>query len=159
MVSVKRILQNRRLMVIFRLIVGGVFVFSGFAKLMSPPEEFAEAIRSYQIAPQLFLYPLALTLPWVELLTGAFLCVGLFSRIAATVAAAQLALFMGVIFVAMIKGVDLKDCGCFGAIGLKETPPQTLIRDAILLAMSVVFISSGSSAFSLDSRLEDRKEA
>lgn len=146
-------------MVIFRLIVGGVFVFSGFTKLMSPPEEFAEAIRSYQVAPQLFLYPLALMLPWVELLTGAFLCLGLFSRIAATAAAAQLAIFMVVISAAMINGVDLKDCGCFGAIGLKESPLQTLIRDAILLGMSITFIRSGCRAFSLDSHLDGRKEA
>jgi uncharacterized membrane protein YphA (DoxX/SURF4 family) len=145
-------------MVLFRIVTGGVFVFSGFIKLISPSEEFAEVIRSYQLAPESLLYPLALVIPWIEVLSGAFLVLGLFSRTAAALVAFQLAGFMTVLSIVIATGIDLEDCGCFAALGFKETPLQALIRDAVLLAMVLVFIFSRNRSFSLDSLSEGKGE-
>jgi uncharacterized membrane protein YphA (DoxX/SURF4 family) len=146
-------------MVIFRIVVGGIFVFSGFTKLMFPPEEFAELIRGYQIAPQSLIHPLAILLPWVELLSGAFFLMGLFTRVAAFLVAVQLAVFMAILSSVLARGINLEDCGCFAAIGFKETPLQALIRDAVLLALVVLFIRSKKTAFSLDSSFQETSQA
>lgn len=159
MVSLRRILRYAPLMVIFRLVAGGIFVVSGFTKLMFPPEEFAEVISSYQLAPQSFLNPLALIIPWIELLSGAFLLMGLFTMIAAGLVAVQLAGFTAVLVITMSSGIDLEDCGCFAALGFKETPLQALIRDAVLLAMILMFLFSRNRSYSLDSLSEGKSEA
>ncbi len=154
----KGILRSPPLMVLFRIVTGGVFVLSGFLNLIFPSEEFAEVIRSYQLAPESLLSPLALVIPWIEVLSGAFLVTGLFSRAAAALVAFQLAGFMTVLSIVVAAGIDLEDCGCFAALGFKETPLQALIRDAVLLAMVLVFIFSRNRSFSLDSLLEGKGE-
>jgi len=159
MSSTKKALHGRRLTITFRLIVAAVFVFSGFTKLMLPPEEFAEIIRSYHVVPQAYLYPLALVIPWVELLSGVFLLIGLFIRIASALISVQLAFFMVILSVVLVRGINLEDCGCFAVIGFKETPLQALIRDAVLLTMTLIFLSSGNRALSLDSGMEDEVDS
>lgn len=148
-----KIFCNVKLAVVFRLLVGGVFVFSGFTKLMFPPEEFAELIRGYQLVPQALIDPLSLVIPWIELISGAFFLLGLFTRVAAVVVAVELVGFMVILSYVLAKGINLEDCGCFSAIGIKETPLQALIRDAVLFLMTIISTLCGGAAYSLDALL------
>ncbi|MEE8304502.1 MAG: MauE/DoxX family redox-associated membrane protein, partial [Candidatus Tectomicrobia bacterium] len=47
----------------------------------------------------------------------------------------QLVGFSLLMIVVLAAGIPIEDCGCFGTIGLPETPLQVLIRDLIMLAL------------------------
>jgi putative oxidoreductase len=63
---------------------------------------------------------LAVTLPWIELLTGALLVMGLWRREAAAVAAAMLVSFVVAVSWALANGIDIANCGCFTVGGSAE---------------------------------------
>lgn len=62
-----------------RLILGGVFVFASFDKILHPAS-FAEAVYRYQILPDGLINLTAIVLPWLELIVGGFLILGFWIR-------------------------------------------------------------------------------
>ena len=60
---------------ISRLILGAVFIYASLDKIMNP-DDFAKAIGNYHVLPFGLENLLALVLPWVELLTGLCLIIG-----------------------------------------------------------------------------------
>ena len=135
-----------------RLLLGAVFVLAAGGKLAAPAE-FATVVERYQLLPLPAVLPVAMALPWLELLLGLYLLVGLFTRISATVAVALLAVFAAALTAALLRGLPLEGCGCFGSVVLQEMPvigwllggadagPRDLIRNGVLalLAVSVIF--------------------
>ena len=65
-----------------QIALGAVFVAAALPKLIDPPG-FAEAIWNYQLAPAWLIHPAALALPWLEVLCGLALCLGVWVRAAA----------------------------------------------------------------------------
>lgn len=137
---------------IARLLLGAVFVLAAGGKLAAPAE-FATVVERYQLLPQPAVLPVATGLPWLELLLGLYLLVGLFTRISAAVALTLLAVFTAALTSALLRGLPLEGCGCFGSVVLQQMPvigwllggadagPQDLIRDGVLalLALLVLF--------------------
>jgi hypothetical protein len=79
--------------------------------------------------------PLAICLPWIEVLAGASLLVGIMISGGALVASGMLAVFAVAIVVSLIRGLDIA-CGCFSTSAAAE--PITwlyVVRDLILLGM------------------------
>jgi putative oxidoreductase len=109
--------RNRTVLLVFRIVLGGLFVYAGVVKVLEPLD-FAQGIRNYQIVGQSLSFPAALILPWLEILAGAFLVLGLWKRGAALVISTLLVFFIVLTVVTMIRGLDV-DCGCFGAIDRK----------------------------------------
>ena len=70
------LVDNKITPFIFRLILGGTFVYASIAKVLYPAG-FAEAVTNYQLAPIIFSNFIAITLPWVELIAGLLLLNGL----------------------------------------------------------------------------------
>ena len=66
----------RVLMVLSRLFLGGIFVYASCDKILHPVI-FAETVYNYQVLPDLLVNITALVLPWVELLVGLALILGL----------------------------------------------------------------------------------
>jgi uncharacterized membrane protein YphA (DoxX/SURF4 family) len=95
--------------------VAGVFVYAAFTKIPSPAK-FALNIQSFKIMPDWALNPMALVLPWFELLAAVLLLFGWWMVEA-------ILIFWGLSFVYVIasasswlRGIDDEvDCGCFGA--------------------------------------------
>jgi uncharacterized membrane protein YphA (DoxX/SURF4 family) len=151
------------LVLVCRLAVGIVFVLAGAAKLAAPGS-FAAALAAYDVLPPAALRPLTLTLPLVELLVGVWLALGLFTRAAAWAAVALLATFMAAIGQALLRGISLEDCGCFG--GLTQAVPaltsvlggsslgwRDVARDAIYAALALAVAIGRAAPLSLDRRL------
>ena len=67
-----------------RLVVGMVFVYASLDKI-AHPDQFARAVYYYRLLPLPLLHPFALILPWVELVCGLALLLGVFRRGAALV--------------------------------------------------------------------------
>src|SRR5688572_23046663 len=89
----------------------------------------------YQVIPFWAAHLLAACLPWLEVGSGTALLIGFLTTPATLLIGAQLVSFIGLMLVVLGMGIDIEDCGCFGNLGLQETPLQVLIRDLIMLAM------------------------
>ncbi|MGB7296157.1 MAG: MauE/DoxX family redox-associated membrane protein [Candidatus Aminicenantales bacterium] len=131
-------IRNKALLVVFRLIAGGVFIWAGILKIVDPLG-FAQSIMNYRVFPHELAFITALVLPWVEVIAGGLLIVGLFKRSSALLISLMLIGFIGLVALALARGIDTS-CGCFG--NLSRPADLTLIlADAGLLyfALCVFF--------------------
>jgi putative oxidoreductase len=109
--------RNRTVLLVFRLVLGGLFVYAGVVKVLDPLD-FAQNIRNYQLVGQSLSFLAAVTLPCLEILAGAFLIAGIWKRGASLVISGLLVFFIALTAVTMARGLDV-DCGCFGAVSRK----------------------------------------
>ena len=124
-----------------RIILGVVFIYACYDKILHP-EAFAEVIYRYQILPQGWIGALALVLPWLELLVGVFLVVGIW--LPGTVLWANLLLvtFWGTLLYNTLRGLNV-DCGCFGTTVDQATIYTMiwyLVRDGLFLIPAVYLL-------------------
>ena len=120
---------------VLRVALGAVFAYAAWLKLRVPWQLFAGAIGDYKVLPDWAVAPLARTLPWVELLLGALLIVGVWKRTAATAISFLLTGFFILLVRAFALHMDIS-CGCFGPTG-DPISWRTLLRDGSLLALSL----------------------
>jgi len=124
---------------LLRWSLGGIFIYSGIAKLIAPIT-FAVLIDAYGLVPEVLLMPVAVIVPLLEVLAGVGLLVDLRGSLA--VIAGLLLLFVAILGFGIHMGLDV-DCGCFGP----EDPEAkayhglgaALYRDIAMLA-AVAFI-------------------
>ena len=133
-----------------RWVVGGLFVFSGMSKAVLPHGEVMALVEQYQVVPHFLISPIAAGLPWVELASGTALCIGFLTTPAAWVVVLQLIGFSCLMVVVLIAGIPIEDCGCFGNLGLQETPLQVLIRDLVLLGILATVLARRHDAWGID---------
>ena len=136
--------------VLLRVLIGGVFVFAGFSKLSLPHAEVVAHVQQYQVLPGWLVSITATCLPWIEVGSGTALLVGFYTTPAALLIAIQLCNFSVLMVIVLAAGIPIEDCGCFGNLGLPETPLQVLIRDLIMLALLVPVIYRQRDALGLD---------
>ena len=105
---------DRYLIVITRIILGAVFLWASFGKIMEP-SDFARSISNYHIVPFGIENIIALILPWLELLIGMGLILGIMVDGSVQISAILLIMFILMIGQAMLRGFNI-ECGC----GLKE---------------------------------------
>jgi uncharacterized membrane protein YphA (DoxX/SURF4 family) len=148
--------RHSRAVLVSRICLGGFFAVAGAAKLGQPAALFANQIKAYGIVPEGWELPMAYSLPWLELFSGAFLLVGFFSTWAAVLIEAQLVVFSAAISAAILLGRAPEDCGCLP--GVSETPAQALIRDAIMIAWLAVSIRGMPGSLSVDGWLDSDTE-
>ena len=143
-------IKNRYILFAFRLVVGGVFIWSGMLKILHPLG-FAQNVAAYELFPKWMVILVAVSLPWVEATVGLLLVVGLFRRAAALVACGMLTAFILLVSVTMVRGLSLT-CGCFGSLSGKVG--WTLLgQDIVLLLFSLIVLFSRSTELSLDGKL------
>ncbi len=128
---------------ILRILVGGLFVFSGLIKVNDPVgtaiklEEYFD-VFSNDIAPFFYLFkpyalPLAVFLVVFEVVLGIMLLVGV--RLKETVwALASMILFFTFLTFYSAYFNKVTDCGCFGD-AIKLTPWESFYKDIILLVL------------------------
>ena len=124
----------RWLLLVLRIVLGGVFVYAAYTKLREPWALFAIAIDSYRLLPEWAVLVVARALPWFELVLGMLLIVGYWLRYIAAAATALLLAFFALMVRSYLAGMQI-DCGCFGAGD--ALGPRTLLRDGSLLAASL----------------------
>lgn len=137
-------LATYRVLTFLRLLVGGVFIYAGFAKAASP-QPFAESIAAFDLAPVAWSNVLALSLPPLESLIGGLLLSGWRTRTAAFCALVLTIIFLIAIVSAIIRGLPV-DCGCFGFSASRLSPAIRLWidlgRDVLLLAATLAIYAN-----------------
>ena len=136
--------------VLIRILIGGVFIFSGFSKLLLPYAEVVALVQQYQVLPGWLVSLTAMGLPWLEVASGTALLIGFYTTPAALLIALQLLSFSTLMGIVLAAGIPIEDCGCFGNLGLPETPLQVLIRDLLMLALLVPVFLRQRDALGLD---------
>lgn len=132
-----------------RLALGGLLMFAGIAKAHDGPALTATALAGYRILPAPFVAPLAIALPYVEILLGAYLAAGLFARLCALVASAQFVIFAGAVASLVIRRIPA-DCGCFGS-SIPTPPSWSHVLADVALALLAACVARGApGAFALD---------
>jgi uncharacterized membrane protein YphA (DoxX/SURF4 family) len=138
------------LAVLCRVLVGGTFLVAATLKLMVPVENFEAAVHAFELVPEFLERPIALALPWIELFAGAFCLFGLYTRWSAVVLAVMLIGFIGALVWVRLKGLNIEACGCFGQWDFVHTPTGLLIRDIVLLALTLPLLRRQRFRFSLE---------
>ena len=136
----------------FRIIIGGILLFSGLSKVLSPYQNFLYVVQAYQLLPSWGELLTAQIFPWIELIIGAFVFLGLWTSWGLRGALVLFGIFVVVVGQALIRGLSLENCGCFG--GWVHLKPQTvIIMDSISLLLTSLLLHgiSLSRKFSLDS--------
>ena len=131
--TLRALLTSPWLALVFRLYVGGVFIYASMNKI-SYTAEFADTIASYQILPYWGVNLTAAALPWLELLSGAMLIIGVRAKAAALTIGAMLLVFCIAIAVNLLRGTPI-GCGCFTSLE-EDMSIMTLVRDLIWLCMT-----------------------
>lgn len=97
-----------------RVLLGVWFVYSGGTKLwVSGLARFVEDIGNYQLLPEVLVFPAACLVPWLELVAGLCLMLGLWVRGAVLILGGLVAGFSVFIAWAWTKQLDIA-CGCHG---------------------------------------------
>jgi putative oxidoreductase len=127
---------SARLFLIARLFLAVVFLYAAYTKMpwKQPAALFALTIDSYQILAPWAVMLVAKFLPWFELAIGFFLLVGWPLRPVTVVGTLLLAGFFSLMVHTYARGLEI-NCGCFGPG--EHLGPKTLVRDGLLLALSL----------------------
>ena len=137
---------------ICRLLIGGIFIYTAIPKLLRP-DDFARLIAGYRLLDPDLVNLAGITMPWIELIAGAFLIIGIIPRSAALVTAGLLGAFMLAGALALLRGLHLS-CGCFFPLmGDHTLGWDLLLRDALLLLLTLQILTSPSSFLPCLSRL------
>ena len=123
-----------------QIALGIIFVVAAWPKIVDPPS-FAHMIYNYRILPAGLINISALVMPWVELVIGLCLILGVWVRPARWIVAAMLVVFMIAISINLARGNAI-DCGCFDTSAANLTYEErirdmwlVLLRDAGMLLM------------------------
>ena len=143
---------RRTIIWIGRLVLGAIFVYAGFAKLLMPNTHlwpyfflkfsvstnltmFQQQVESYKMLSPESAALLAHTLPFVEIVVGLMLILGWGLRIWASLVTLIMVGFLGVVTRAYLLHMDI-NCGCFGTP--EKLTGMTVVRDAAFSALAVL---------------------
>ena len=145
-----RIITHPCLALLLRLYIAGLFVYAGMYKI-NYTAEFAETIASYRLVPYWGVNLMAITLPWIELISGILLICGI--RVRSTL------VVVGLLLVAFTVGIAVNliwkspiACGCFQTLD-DPISWKTLVRDLLWIAM-VIHVYRYDRIFRLEPRFD-----
>jgi len=125
----------RLLPILFRFIIGGIFIYASIHKLKDP-YAFAQIVYSYNILPNNLVNAFALILPWLEIICGFFLMIGFFRQGSILIINFLLVLFAIGIGINLYRGTS-DSCGCFGIPAIDKLTFPHLIINFLLLLMGI----------------------
>jgi uncharacterized membrane protein YphA (DoxX/SURF4 family) len=144
----KRLFQSTWLAARLEVILGCVFILASIHKIMDPPD-FAQMLYNYKMTPGFLINLIAIYLPWMEMVAGVALVLGLAGRRgAAAIVGVLLLVFSAAIVFNLARGNPI-DCGCFEGSTDKTSRELylemwwVLIRDILMILMVIQIFMAG----------------
>jgi putative oxidoreductase len=136
----KRFLTGPWLTIRVQLALGAIFVAAAVPKIADPPS-FAHMIYNYRLLPGGLINISSIVMPWIELLCGLALILGVWRKAALSIIGTMLVVFIIAISINLARGNAI-DCGCFDVSKANLTREQRLddmkfviARDLAMLVM------------------------
>ena len=144
--------------VILRIVLGSMFIFSGIFKVIDL-ETFGEVVARYGLLPLSLVPFAAIVMPFLELIVGFCLLIGLKIKASSLISIVLMLVFTIAIGYNVIRGENF-DCGCFElqrlGIGLDESVSISLvIRDLIIIGLFLFVFRAERHLCSFDNYLEN----
>ena len=141
-----------------RLYLGLVFLFACWHKILHP-EVFALDVATYDILPLSLVNLQAIILPWVELVSGLLLILGVRSRAAALLIFGMMVMFIVALSTALARGIDTS-CGCFASAAATDDPIswRTIARDVFWMVLALYVVAADRAPLGLARLLGRRGE-
>jgi uncharacterized membrane protein YphA (DoxX/SURF4 family) len=141
-----------------RIALGVVFIAASIDKIQNPGA-FAESIANYRIVPYPFIHAMAITLPWLEIVIGCLLVLGVWTRANAAIAFGLLLVFVFAISQALIRNLDIS-CGCFvTSPSAHRMTRWTLYWDLIWIGWATLILLQDRGRFSVASLFRDYRRS
>ena len=133
----KAILLNNKTLFLFRVMLGSIFVYASFHKIIYP-DKFAEIVYGYDLFPKNTINLIAITIPFIEIISGILLIFNIKPQASLIVINGMLTSFIIIISINLIRGHRF-DCGCFsiGNSSSHSSSVSLLVRDIIYLTIGV----------------------
>lgn len=131
-----RLLSRRGVWRACQVAIGLLFCTSALAKI-GDLQTFALQVQHFRLAPIWSTSLLAMTIPWIELLAGLSLVLGVRSRAGAWTAGAMLVVFTVAVAAAMARDLDF-ECGCFGTADATRVGGVKLVENLGMLVLAAV---------------------
>lgn len=137
---------------LFRIGVGGFFVFAAIGKI-ADPTQFSKEIANYQMLPNIVINAFALILPWIELFAGIMFIIGAKIKSSGIVISILLLMFIFAISTAYARDLNI-NCGCTAQLGAELIGWGKIFEDLLMLggAFFVIF-SATKNILSVDDNL------
>jgi putative oxidoreductase len=143
-----KIINNSYVNLIFRLVLGSIFLIAASSKL-ADPSGFAKEIANYRILPELILNILAITLPWVELVCSIFIISGIRLKSVSFIMGILIIVFNVAVLIAMIKGLNI-NCGCHTKLMAEQVGWKKIFENLGLFVLACTIFISKSYKFTLE---------
>jgi putative oxidoreductase len=133
---IKGFLGQSWLLMISRIVLGGLFIYSAVDKIIDPLA-FAAILHNYRITPPGLINYIAVTLPWIEFAAGVFLIFGFRLKASALTINLMLVFFTVVLAITAFRGINVS-CGCFStSTAVKSNLVVRIIEDIGMLALGL----------------------
>ena len=138
-----KLLRNHWIELAARLLLGSIFIYASYHKILAP-DEFAKIVYGYDLFPSETVNLIAIIVPFVELISGIALILGIYTRPAAIIIIGMLTAFVMAISINIIRGHEF-DCGCFSSDTSQAVNSawQTLGRDMIFMMLGIYIFAYG----------------
>lgn len=120
------------------MLLGGILLYSSLYKIHSPAA-FAHQIYNFKLLPVWAINPVAITLPWLQFISGGALILGLGTQGASALILLMMLTFQSAVASALLRGLNIS-CGCFESGGNPATWLSFGRDFLILLLAAVVFL-------------------
>ena len=133
-------LRHKYVVLFSRLVLGLVFIIASIDKILAP-QAFSDAIDNYHITPIQLNNLAALIIPWIELVVGVFLVLGIYVRGSSLIVISLLIWFIFILSQALVRGINV-NCGCFNLaeqvndVNLRADMIKRIIEDVVFILMA-----------------------
>ena len=154
--KIKSLISSSYFNLTVRILLGGTFILSAVSKLPDH-SKFVEIVKDQDLLPDALATVFGNLLPWIELVIGVYLVLGILRRPSALVSLMMATSFMIANANALINDKD--KCGsCFGDTFTLTVTQGITIDIFILIAASLLFLPTNlNQIFSLESLVNRTK--
>jgi len=121
--------------IVLRIGLGLLILATGVGKVLDLPG-FVRVIETYQLLSPAFLYSVAVTVAAGELILGVWLLSGWRPGTAARAAIAVNLAYAVLLALTLVRGLDLKNCGCFGVFLARPLRWFSPLEDLVFAGLS-----------------------
>jgi len=122
--------------IILRCLLGAVLFGTALGKALDV-SGFCDVIRTYDVLPEVLIWPSAVGMVLTEFGLSIWLLSNRALAKAALCCAALHLVFLNWASLALIRGLDIPNCGCFGVFYARPLTVWTLVEDGVLVGLSV----------------------